>query len=152
MWGVELARDVTQSPKLWALFGTTGAVEPGKVYGDIAQGTARVLYTPDMTHPAEHISHEAIGYSLDWFAKTLAGRHAAPIRDQIWFRKEIGTLIALIGFVALLDRRLRRPARSADVLASEAAGGRRRHRAGATALPAAAAGPSPSCSPPSFRR
>jgi pimeloyl-ACP methyl ester carboxylesterase len=102
MWGVERARDVTQSPKLWALFGTQGAVEPGKVYGDIAQGTARVLYTPAMTHPAEHISHEAIGYSLDWFAKTLQGGTPRPADDQIWFRKEIGTLIALIGFVALL--------------------------------------------------
>ena len=73
MWGVDKARDVTQSPKLWELFGTKAAVEPGKVYGDIATGTARVLYTPAMTHPAEHISHEAIGYSLDWFAKTLQG-------------------------------------------------------------------------------
>jgi pimeloyl-ACP methyl ester carboxylesterase len=102
MWGVDLARDVTQSPKLWALFGTQGAVEPGKVYGDIAQGTARVLYTPAITHPAEHISHEAIGYSLDWFAKTLQGGTPRPSDDQIWFRKEIGTLIALIGFVALM--------------------------------------------------
>jgi pimeloyl-ACP methyl ester carboxylesterase len=102
MWGVELAKDVTQSPKLWALFGTSGAVEPGKVYGDIAQGTARVLYTPAITHPAEHISHEAIGFSLDWFAKTLQGGTPLPLDDQIWFRKEIGTLIALIGFVALL--------------------------------------------------
>jgi pimeloyl-ACP methyl ester carboxylesterase len=102
MWGVELARDVTTSPKLWALFGTTGPVEPGKVYGDIAQGTARVLYTPAMTHPAEHISNEAIGYSLDWFAKTLQGGTPKPSSDQIWFRKEIGTLVALIGFVALL--------------------------------------------------
>ncbi|WP_213738556.1 alpha/beta fold hydrolase [Bradyrhizobium sp. dw_411] len=102
MWGVDLARDVTQSPKLWALFGTQGAVEPGKVYGDIAQGTARVLYTPAITHPAEHISHEAIGYSLDWFAKTLQGGTPRPADDQIWFRKEIGTLVALIGFVALL--------------------------------------------------
>jgi pimeloyl-ACP methyl ester carboxylesterase len=102
MWGVDLARDVTQSPKLWALFGTQGAVEPGKVYGDIAQGTARVLYTPAITHPAEHISHEAIGYSLDWFAKTLQGGTPRPSVDQIWFRKEIGTLVALIGFVALL--------------------------------------------------
>ena len=102
MWGVDLARDVTQSPKLWALFGTQGPVEPGKVYGDIAQGTARVLYTPAITHPAEHISHEAIGYSLDWFAKTLQGGTPRPVDDQIWFRKEIGTLIALIGFVALL--------------------------------------------------
>jgi hypothetical protein len=102
MWGVDLARDVTQSPKLWALFGTPGAVEPGKVYGDIAQGTARVLHTPAITHPAEHISHEAIGYSLDWFAKTLQGGTPRPADDQIWFRKEIGTLVALIGFVALL--------------------------------------------------
>jgi hypothetical protein len=102
MWGVDRARDVTQSPKLWAMFGTQGAVEPAKVYGDIAQGTASALYTPDITHPAEHISHEAIGYSLDWFAKTLQGGTPRPVDDQIWFRKEIGTLIALIGFVALL--------------------------------------------------
>jgi pimeloyl-ACP methyl ester carboxylesterase len=102
MWGVDRARDVIQSPKLWAMFGTSGPVEPGMVYGDIAQGTARVLYTPAITHPAEHISHEAIGYSLDWFAKTLKGGTPLPADDQIWFRKELGTLIALIGFVALL--------------------------------------------------
>jgi pimeloyl-ACP methyl ester carboxylesterase len=102
MWGVEKARDVTQSPKLEAFFGTQTPVEPGKIYGNIAEGTARVLYTPAMTHPAEHISHEAIGYSLDWFAKTLQGGTPRPATDQIWFRKEIGTLIAFIGFVALL--------------------------------------------------
>jgi hypothetical protein len=102
MWGVEKAADVTQSPKLWELFGTKGTVEPGKEYGDIAQGTARVLYTPAITHPAEHISKEAIGYSLDWFARTLKGGTPRPSDDQIWYRKELGTLVALIGFVALL--------------------------------------------------
>jgi MFS family permease len=102
MWGEANAKDVTKSPKLWALFGSSGPVEPGRVYGDIGQGTARVLYTPAMTHPAEHISHEAIGYSLDWFAKTLQGGTPRPADDQIWFRKEIGTLIALFGFVALI--------------------------------------------------
>jgi pimeloyl-ACP methyl ester carboxylesterase len=59
MWGVDKARDVIQSPKLWALFGTQGALEPGRVYGDVNAGTARVLYTPAITHPDEHISHEA---------------------------------------------------------------------------------------------
>jgi len=102
MWGVPKARDVVTSPKLWALFGASAAVEPGKVYGDIGQGTARVLYTPAMTHPAEHISHEAIGYALDWFGKTLQGGTPLPAADQIWFRKEIGTGIAFIGFVAFL--------------------------------------------------
>ena len=101
-WGVERARDVTQSPKLQAMFGTQGPVVSGKVYGDIAAGTARALYTPPITHPDEHISHQAIGYSLDWFAKTLQGGTPRPSDDQIWFRKELGTLVALIGFVALL--------------------------------------------------
>ena len=130
MWGVERARDVTQSPKLWALFGTQGPVEPGKVYGDIAQGTARVLYTPAITHPDEHISRQAIGYSLDWFAKTLQGGTPRPSDDQIWFRKEIGTLIALIGFVVLLlgvfDGLLEAPVFSRLRLPDD----RRRHRAG----------------------
>ena len=102
MWGEDKARDVTKSPKLWALFGSQGPVEPGKIYGEIAQGTARVLQTPAITHPAEHISHEAIGYSLDWFAKTLQGGTPRPADDQIWFRKEIGTGLALLGLVALL--------------------------------------------------
>ena len=103
MWGVDRARDVTESAKLQALFGTHSPIEPGKIYGSIAEGSARVLYTPAMTHPAEHISHQAIGYSLDWFARTLQGGTPRPSDDQIWFRKEIGTLIALIGFVALLN-------------------------------------------------
>src|SRR5437899_6104382 len=102
MWGVERARDVTQSPKLQAMFGTHDTVEPGKLYGDIAQGTARVLYTPAITHPAEHISHEAIGYSLEWFDRTLQGGNPRPANDQVWFRREIGTLITLVGFVALV--------------------------------------------------
>jgi len=102
MWGVPRAKDVTSSPKLRALFGTSAAVVPGKVYGDIQAGNARVLFTPAMTHPAEHISHEAIGYALDWFGKTLQGGTPLPADDQIWFRKEIGTGIAFLGFVALL--------------------------------------------------
>ena len=97
-----------------------------------------MLYTPDMTHPAEHISHEAIGDSLDWFGKTLQGGTPRPSGDQIWFRKEIGTLIALIGFVALLIgvfdglleapmfSRLRLPAvADGSVPAAPASGGRR---------------------------
>ena len=102
MWGVDRAKDVPQSPKLQAFFGTNGPVEPGKVYGDIDKGTARVLYTPAITHPAEHISHEAIGYAMAWFQQTLQGGTKLPREDQIWLRKEFGTLVAMIGFVVLL--------------------------------------------------
>lgn len=102
MWDVERARDVVLSPKLQRVFGTGTAVEPGKIYGSIADGTARVLFTPATTHPGDHFSNEAIGASLDWFAQTLKGGTPRPSSDQIWVWKEIGTLIALIGFVALL--------------------------------------------------
>ena len=57
MWGVDLARDVTRARNCGRCSAPKAPVEPGKVYGDIAQGTARVLYTPAITHPAEHISH-----------------------------------------------------------------------------------------------
>jgi pimeloyl-ACP methyl ester carboxylesterase len=102
MWGSEYAADIPKSAKLAAVFGVAGPIEPGKVYGDIAKGTARVLHTPAITHPADHFSREAIGYSLDWFGKTLTGGTPLPSTDQIWLWKEIGTLVALVGLVVLL--------------------------------------------------
>jgi pimeloyl-ACP methyl ester carboxylesterase len=102
MWGVARGKDVTQSKKLWQVFGTQSDIEPGKIYGSIEAGTARVLFTPPVTHPQDHISPEAIGYSLDWFQHTLKGGTPLPVANQIWMWKELGTLIALVGFVVLL--------------------------------------------------
>lgn len=102
MWEVRRGRDIVDSPKLWAMFGATGAVEPGKLYGDIAKGTGRMLYTPAVSHPGEHFSRQTVGNSLDWLGKTLQGGTSLPSDNQIWLSKEIGTLAALIGFVVLL--------------------------------------------------
>jgi pimeloyl-ACP methyl ester carboxylesterase len=102
MWGVPTAGEVTSSRKLWSVFGTDRPVVPGRIYGSIQEGTARVLYTPGITHPMDHISTEAIGYSLDWFQRTLHGGTPKPVADQIWYWKEVGTLVALVGFVLLL--------------------------------------------------
>ncbi len=46
MWGVPTAREVTQSPKLRTLFATNTPIEPGRLYGSIEAGTARILFTP----------------------------------------------------------------------------------------------------------
>ena len=102
MWGVDDAADVGASPKLQALFGTKAGVVADRPYGDVAKGTARVLHAPPVTHPGDHISHAAIGHALDWFALTLDGGTPKPASDQIWIWKEIGTGVALIGFVVLL--------------------------------------------------
>ncbi len=102
MWGVARADDAEQSPKLQALFGAEEPVEEGRIYGDIDSGTARVLWQPPVTHPGDHISHAAIGHSIDWFAQTLEGGTDLPADDQVWFTKEIGTLVSLVGWVVLV--------------------------------------------------
>lgn len=102
MWGVSEARKVTESAKLWKLFGVSQPVTAGMVYGSAENGTDRVLYTPAITHPMDHISSEAIGYSLDWFQRNLKGGTPLPVSNQIWHWKEAGTLIGLVGFVVLL--------------------------------------------------
>ena len=102
MWNVPGGKAVGASPKLIAQFGASGPVQVGRLYGDIAAGTARRLYTPATTHPGDHISTEAIGDALDWFGQTLKGGAARPVSDQIWPYKELGTGIALAGVIALM--------------------------------------------------
>jgi pimeloyl-ACP methyl ester carboxylesterase len=97
MWGIPRAADAPNSAKLQKVFGTSGAIEPGKIYGSIADGTARILYQPKNTHPGDHISNVAIGYSIDWFAQTLTGGKA--VSNQVWIWKELGTFAGFIGFV-----------------------------------------------------
>ena len=102
MWGVRSARKIAQSPKLWKVFGANAPVEPGEIYGSVENGTARILRTPPITHPMDHLSPEAIGYSIEWFQRTLDGGKPLPVDDQIWIWKEIGTLVAFVGFIVLL--------------------------------------------------
>ncbi len=123
MWGVERAKDVATSEKLMGVFGTDQPVEVGRIYGDIDAGTARWLATPNTTHPGDHISHEAIGDALEWFAMTLDGGRELPRDNQIWFWKEVGTLIAMVGGIVLLlgvfERALAAPALSQYTRAGE---------------------------------
>ena len=100
MWNVPRGADVGKSEKLKALFGTAGDVVADTLYGDIANGTARRLYTPVTTHPGDHISPTAIANAVDWFGRTLKG--GAAKSDSYWLWKEAGTAIAFIGFVFLM--------------------------------------------------
>jgi pimeloyl-ACP methyl ester carboxylesterase len=102
MWNSPTGKQIVNSDKLKAVFGTTDPVEVGKLYGSIADGTARRLYMPKGTHPNDHISTEAIGYAIDWMQQTLQGGNGLPPSDQIWYWKEIGNLIALVGFILFL--------------------------------------------------
>ena len=102
MWGVDRAIDVARSEKLKAVFGTNEPITEARTYGAIGAGTARVLHQPSTTHPGDHFSNEAIGRATDWFAATLKGGTPKSASDQIWFWKEVGTGVGLIGFVMIL--------------------------------------------------
>ncbi|MDH7945051.1 alpha/beta fold hydrolase [Pseudohongiella sp. SYSU M77423] len=102
MWEVPRGSDVADSEKLQAMFGVDDAIQEGRVYGSVPAGTARVLHNPPVTHPGNHLSHASIGHTVDWFALTLSGAQTAGVTGQIWFFKEIGTLLAFVGFVVLL--------------------------------------------------
>jgi hypothetical protein len=99
MWGSPTGAGIVDTAKLQTLFNTTETVRVGEVYGSIEDGTARVLYQPAITHPMDHISTEAIGYAVDWFNRTLTGGNGLDASNQIWYWKEIGTLLALIGLI-----------------------------------------------------
>lgn len=102
MWGTPVPGEVAASEKLRALFGTLDPVETGRIYGSVEDGTGRVFHQPPVTHPADHFSRQAIGHAIDWFQITLEGEKPLPPDDQIWFWKEMGNLLALLGMVGLL--------------------------------------------------
>jgi pimeloyl-ACP methyl ester carboxylesterase len=101
MWGTPVAKDAVKGALLKKAFNTSEDVVVGKLYGSIADGTARKFYQPRATHPGVHISTAGIGDAIDWFQATLQGGKPLPPSDQIWFWKEIGNLIALIGMILL---------------------------------------------------
>ncbi|HET6338345.1 MAG TPA: alpha/beta fold hydrolase [Polyangiales bacterium] len=102
MWGVPIASDIVQTAKLKKLFGTNETVEVGRTYGSIAAGTARKLYMPNQIHPANHITTSGIGDVLDWIQQVVPAPHALPTSDQIWYWKELGTALGLLGAILML--------------------------------------------------
>jgi hypothetical protein len=89
--------DAPNSPVIKPVFGTSDPVNPGQVYGSIADGTARILYQPTETHPQSTDWPVAIGNSIDWMQMTLDGGNKLPPTDQIWPFKLLATAAALVG-------------------------------------------------------
>jgi pimeloyl-ACP methyl ester carboxylesterase len=102
MWGSPVPKNIVKTDKLKKVFGTSDDVEVGKLYGSIEAGTARKLYQPSMIHPRVHFSTEGIGDAVEWMQLTLKGGKNIPVTNQIWYWKELGNFIALIGMILLL--------------------------------------------------
>ena len=102
MWGAAVPAEVGATDKLRTVFGAEQPVEPGRLYGSIADGSARMLYQPAVTHPGDHITTAGIGAAVDWVQRTVAAPNPIPAGQQVWVWKELGTALALLGMFLFL--------------------------------------------------
>jgi hypothetical protein len=94
---IDKGSQAPMSIALLPLFGVEGPIVPGKVYGSIADGTARMLYQPWEDHALSTDSTGAIGNAIDWMQRTLTSGGGLAPSDQIWPFKLLGTAAALFG-------------------------------------------------------
>jgi pimeloyl-ACP methyl ester carboxylesterase len=117
MWGAEAPLATGFVPKLRDLFGSAAPVVPGRLYGRIGDGSARMLLTPTTTHAWLHESAAGITPAIEWFGRTLKGGGTLTAQDQIWPWREAGDLMALLAIpvliaaaMTLMGRRMCEPA------------------------------------------
>lgn len=103
--------DMRQSPEALRLLNSTipagdpeyKEVQIGKYYGNAADRTLRVVFNERILHPFQPYSTEATANQIEYFEKVFDIDSELSIYDQIWYWKELFSLIALIAaFVALV--------------------------------------------------
>ncbi len=102
MWLTPTGAEARLGEKMRTLFGTDAPVEVGRLYGSIEDGTARMLYSPAVTHPGNHITTAGVAPVIDWVQRTTQAPFPLPPSDQVWWWKEGATAAALLGFVLAL--------------------------------------------------
>jgi pimeloyl-ACP methyl ester carboxylesterase len=102
MWGARAGSEVGDTRRLQQQFGVTETVQPDRLYGSLANGSARMLYQPNQTHPANHITHSGVAPVIDWVQTTTAAPNFLEPSDQTWLLKETGTLLSLVGGLLFL--------------------------------------------------
>jgi len=89
--------DYPKQDSVKATFNTTEPVVPNKVYGSIADGTARILYQPWEDHAWSTDAPSAIGNLIEWFNMIVESPNPLPRNDVIFPWKVAGTAVALFG-------------------------------------------------------
>ncbi len=78
-------------------------VEIGRYYGDPAARNLRVVHNERTLHPFQPYSIEATANQIEYFERVFGRTSGLASRNQVWFWKELCTLLALVAaFVALV--------------------------------------------------
>jgi hypothetical protein len=74
----------------------------GRYYGDVGQRNLRVVFNERVLHPFQPYIVEATANQIEYFEKVFGIDSAISSRDQIWYWKELLSLISLVAAVVLL--------------------------------------------------
>lgn len=78
-------------------------VQMGHYYGDVATRTLRVIFNERTIHPIQPYLPEAVANQLAFFERALDWKSPIGHWNQVWYWKEILTLISLVAaFVSLV--------------------------------------------------
>ncbi len=71
-------------------------VELGKYYGDRASRTLRVVHNERILHPFQPYINEATANQIEYFETVFEVESGIASNDQIWYWKELASMVALI--------------------------------------------------------
>jgi len=102
--------DMRRAPEALRLVNSAGLagdpvteIELGRYYGEVSSRNLRVVYNEKTLHPFQPYSIEATANQIDYFLKVFNHASGLSPRNQVWFWKELCTLISLVAaFVALV--------------------------------------------------
>jgi hypothetical protein len=77
-------------------------IVPGKYYGSVADRSLRVVHNERVLHPFQPYIIEATANQIEYFEKVFLLDSGLSSRDQIWYWKEILSLISLVAAVVML--------------------------------------------------
>ncbi len=103
-WQNELGHgDLTQAPEILRLINhqennvdDLDVVEIGKYYGSLERKNMSVIFNEPVLHPFQPYSFEAISNQINFFLKVFGMPGTADDIGQIWYWKEILTLVTLV--------------------------------------------------------
>jgi pimeloyl-ACP methyl ester carboxylesterase len=101
-YGVDDASKFVSSPSLMEPFHTTEPVELGKVYGSFGDGTGRIAYQNNSTHPSEHESKDVVSKVLSIVSMASPAPHPIDTSNQIWPIKEGATALIFFGLIVFM--------------------------------------------------
>ena len=68
----------------------------GEYYGKLSNRTLSIVHNEKVLHPFQPYSTEAVANQINFFLKTFDINNSIPAKNQVWYWKELMTLIAMV--------------------------------------------------------